>query len=87
MQAKRPSVRKYHVGRALESVAALNDVLHELTEKEVRHCLDLEAQSQRRKSIISILARRAARFNKQRFLKQLAEIYDAPYIVEDSEQC
>lgn len=78
-------VRKFYVGRALESSAALNMVLHELTEKEIVHCLDLEASSQRRKSIISALARRLARLKRQELIQQLVEKYDAPYIVEDSE--
>jgi hypothetical protein len=80
-----PPIRKFYVGRALESVAALNDVLHDLTEHEVLHCITIEAESQRRKSMIVTLARRAARFNKQRFLKQLSEKFHAPYIVKDSE--
>lgn len=80
-----PPIRKFYVARALESVAALNDVLHDLTELEVMQCIKLEAETQRRKSILVTLSRRAARFNKQRFLKQLSEKFHAPCIIEDSE--
>jgi hypothetical protein len=77
--------RKFYVARALESVSSLNDVLDELEEQEVRRCLLLESQTRRRRSIIMILARRAVKLNKQRFLEQLAGEIDAPYILKDSE--
>lgn len=63
--------RPYYVGAALESVSSLVAVLSDLTETEIHHCIALEANSQRRKSILAPLVRRAARINKQRFLKEL----------------
>ncbi len=83
----RSPIRKFHTGRALESVSALVGILHELTEEEVHHCLRIEAGAQRRKAVIQMLVRRAVRFNRQRFLKQLMEKYDVPHILEDPEQC
>lgn len=85
MAKKQPSINKFNVGRALESAAALNEVLHQLTMEEVMTALGLEAASQRRRTIISTLARRAARLHRRVFIQQLSEKYDAPYIVEDSE--
>jgi hypothetical protein len=82
---KWPPIRKFMVARALESAATLNEILHQLTMKEIMKALDLEADSQRRRSIISTLARRAARLQRQEFIQQLSEKYDAPFIVEDSE--
>lgn len=83
--SKWPPIRKFMVARALDSAAALNEILHQLTMKEIMKALDLEAASQRRRSIISTLARRAARLYRQEFIQQLSEKYDAPFIVEDSE--
>lgn len=66
-------IRKWHVGQALKSAVLLAELLPQLTEDEVLHCLALEAQSCRRKSLMDSLINRAARFNKQRFVKQLKE--------------
>jgi hypothetical protein len=51
--------RKWHMSRALASVRALDSVVHELTIEEVQAALDLEAASQRRRSVIDRLIKRA----------------------------
>lgn len=66
------SVRKWYVGQALESFVRLNEVLAELTEEEVMACLDLEAATQRRRSVIDRLISRAIRLKEielQTFLR------------------
>lgn len=68
-------VRKWYVGQALESFVRLNEVISELTEEEVYACLDLEAATQRRTSIINRLISRAVRLNEISFNRQLQEKY------------
>jgi hypothetical protein len=77
-------IRKYEVARALDSVVSLAGVMDDLTEEEVLHCLEVESSSQRRKAVISALIRRAAKFNKQRYVQQLKEKYSVPSVIEDS---
>lgn len=69
------AIRKWHVGAALKSMAGLIDFLPELTEEEVLACLDLESQSDRRKSVIDRLIARAVRLNELAYAKQLGEKY------------
>ena len=68
-------VRKWYVGEALKSFVRLNEVLSELTEEEVVACLDLEAASQRRRSILDRLISRAVRLKEIEFNRQLKEKY------------
>lgn len=75
------SVRKWYVGEALRSVARLNEVLKELTEEEVDACLNLEAASQRRRSVLDRLVSRAVRLNEIKFNRQLKEKYYGPSAV------
>lgn len=80
---KWPPIRKFQVSRALESVVALAEVMDDLTEEEVLHCLEVESSSQRRKAIIDALIRRAVKFNKQRYVQQLKEKYSVPSVIEN----
>jgi hypothetical protein len=68
-----PSVFRMH--QALHSASQLNQVINDLTEAEVLACLDLEAASQRRESIISRLISRAVRLNEVSYQRQLKEKY------------
>lgn len=67
------AVRKFYVGQALQSFGSLNEVLQELTEKEVLACLRLEAASRRRRSILNRLISRAARLNEVSYVAKLKE--------------
>lgn len=69
------SVRKWYVGEALKSFARLNEVLAELTEEEVMACLDLEAATQRRRSVIDRLISRAIRLKEIELQTSLKEKY------------
>ena len=71
-------VRKWYIGEALKSFVRLNEVLSELTEEEVVACLDLEAASQRRRSILDRLISRAVRLREIEFNRQLKEKYHGP---------
>lgn len=66
---------KYKVTQALQSFVALNKVLDSLTEEEVLACLDLEAASQRRESVLNRLISRAVRLNEIKYASQLKEKY------------
>ena len=68
-------VRKWYIGEALKSFVRLNEVLSELTEEEVVACLDLEAASQRRRSVLDRLISRAVRLKEIEFNRQLKEKY------------
>ncbi len=72
-------VREWHVKRALESMVALADVAMGLTLDEVIHCLNLEATTRRRKSIITTLIRHAARIEKQQYIEYLKLTYLQPH--------
>ena len=68
-------VRKWYVGQALRSYKSLNEVVSELTESEVYAALNLEAATQRRRTIVDRLISRAARLNEVIFNRQLKEKY------------
>ena len=72
------AVRKWYIGEALKSFVRLNEVLSELTEEEVVTCLNLEAASQRRRSILDRLISRAVRLREIEFNRQLKEKYHGP---------
>ena len=67
------SVRKWQTSRALESYPALAEVINELTEEEVLHCLQLEAGTRRRRSLIDRLISRAVRIKEAEYSRQLKE--------------
>ena len=71
-------VRKWYIGEALKSFVRLNEVLSELTEEEIVACLDLEAASQRRRSVLDRLISRAVRLKEIEFNRQLKEKYYGP---------
>ena len=64
---------EWRVKRALESFRSLLDVVEQLTEEEVYHCLRLETESQRRQTVIDRLIAKAADYNRQTFVKTLKE--------------
>lgn len=68
-------VRKHYISAALENFAQLSKVLTELTEQEVYACLDLEAASQRRRTIIDRLISRAVRLNEITLNQKLKDKY------------
>lgn len=68
-------VRQWYIGRALDSLASLNEVLTDLTEREVIHALTLESKSRRRQTVIDRLIQRAVRLNEITYAKQLKEKY------------
>lgn len=67
------TVSKAQVGKALRSVASLNEVIAELTEEEVLAALQLESATQRRESVLNRLISRAARLNEIQYVSQLKE--------------
>ena len=72
-------VRKWHLDKALFSYRGLIEVLNELTAEEVHACLDLEAGTQRRRSVLDRLISRAVRLNEIKFNQSLQEkIYGTP---------
>lgn len=73
--ADSPPIRPWYVGQALGSVSQMHAVLHALTEAEVFACLELEAASQRRKSVLRRLIGRAVRLRAA----QLQQTYLAHY--------
>ena len=69
------SVRRDVVNQALESFLSLTAVLSELNEEEVLACLDLEAASLRRQSVIDRLISRAVRIRELAYSDSLKERY------------
>lgn len=65
----------WRVKRALESFRSLADVVDQLTEEEVHHCLQLEVETQRRKTIIDRLIAKATDLNSQSYIQSLQEKY------------
>lgn len=51
--------RPWYLNEALASVRRLDEIIGELTAEEVTACLDLEAATQRRRSVIDRLIKRA----------------------------
>lgn len=68
-------VRKWYIDQALQSFVRLNEVLSDLTEEEVLACLDLEAASSRRLSVIDRLISRAVRLKEIAYSTSLKEKY------------
>jgi len=67
------SVRSWIVAEALSSYGRLNELIQQLTEEEVLACLQLEAGSNRRATVIDRLISRAARLNELRYVTALKE--------------
>lgn len=71
----------WRTSRALDSYRSLLEVVEELTEEEVYFCLRLEAETQRRKTVLDRLVARAADLNRQTFIATLQEkIHGTPEI-------
>ena len=64
------ATRKWHMAHALTSVRALATVITDLTEEEVLAALDLESASQRRRSILERLIKRAIQLKTQSLLEK-----------------
>lgn len=68
-------VRKWYLNEALASVRRLAEVIDELTSAEITACLDLEASTQRRRSVIDRLIAQAVRLDGIQLNKRLQEKY------------
>lgn len=75
--------RKWYIDQALQSFLRLNEVLGDLTEAEVLACLNLEAASQRRRSVIDRLISRAVRLREIEYNRQLKEKFHGTPILEN----
>lgn len=73
--AGKTSIRKWHLAQATYSYTTLRTVINQLTLEEVLAALDLESQSQRRKSVLDRLIARASRLQEIEFTRQLKEKY------------
>lgn len=69
------AVRRFYIDQALKSFKCLTLTLDELTEEEVLACLNLEAGSRRRPSVLNRLISRAGRLQELRYTRQLKEKY------------
>lgn len=69
------ATRKWYIDQALTSFTSLNGVIEELSHEEVMACLDLEAASRRRPTVIKRLISRAVRLAEIETKRQLTEKY------------
>lgn len=65
--------RRFYIDLALSNFASLVAILPELTEQEVLKCLQIEASSYRRQSVLDRLISRAVRLNELSYNRQLKE--------------
>lgn len=72
------TVRRDVVNQALESFLGLTAILGELTEEEVLACLELEAASLRRQSVVDRLISRAVRLRELSYSNSLKERFSWP---------
>ena len=79
------SVRRWHIDQALRSFVDLNRVLGELTSEEVTACLEIEAGTRRRRSVIDRLISRAIRLAEINLSRQLKEKYHGTPRIENHE--
>ena len=70
------SVSQKKLGQLLASFSKMADALNELTEPEVLAALELEAASQRRRSVIDRLIKRAVRLNELKYQRHLKEKFN-----------
>ncbi len=70
--------RSWYIATALDSFKRLNEVLGKLTPEEIIACLELEASTQRRRSVLTRLISRAVRLNEIAFSNSLQEKFHAP---------
>lgn len=69
------SIRKWYLSEALVSYRRLLSVIDELTLAEVTACLDLEAATQRRRSVLDRLITKAIQLNVVSLTQALTEKY------------
>ena len=69
------SIRKWYLSEALVSYRRLLTVIDELTLAEVTACLDLEAATQRRRSVLDRLITKAIQLNVISLTQALTEKY------------
>ena len=77
------TVRRYYIDKALKSFFSLTQTLDELTEEEVLACLELEAGSRRRQSVLDRLISRAVRLNELSYNLKLKEKFHGTHPLED----
>ena len=78
--------RRYYIDRALSNFANLTTTLSELTEPEVLLCLELEAGSRRRRSVLDRLISRAVRLNELSYNRQLKEKFHGSHSLQDHDR-
>lgn len=72
-------IRKYYVDQALHSYDSLIAIMQQLTLDEVLLALSLEAETRRRKTIMSRLIGKAARLQGQTLTRELRKKYGKAY--------
>lgn len=72
------ATRRWHMSQALKSFRSLLTIIDELSEEEVLACLELEAASLRRTSVIDRLISRAVRLRELTYGAQLKEKFHGP---------
>lgn len=77
------TIRPGIVQRALESFQGLSSILGELSEAEVLACLELEAASLRRQSVIDRLISRAVRLRELSYVAYLKEKFHGTPVLEN----
>lgn len=80
------SPRRYYIDLALSSCANLATTLEKLTEPEVLLCLELEAGSRRRRSILDRLISRAVRLNELSYNIALKEKFHGTHPLQDHDR-
>lgn len=73
----------WNAARALDSFQALSASINGLTEQEVLACLEFEAATLRRKSVIDRLISRAARLHELIYVRQLKEKFHGTPVFEN----
>ena len=86
MSSAAPEIRQGMVSAALASFTTLNKVLPKLTEQEVHACLELEASTLRRRTVIDRLISRAVRLNELTYSSQLKEKFHGTHPVESPQR-
>lgn len=75
--------KKFRVSRTLESYEGLREQINNLNAEEVINCLDIEAATTRRPTVIKRLIARAVRLNEMTYRNQLMEKYHVPSSIEN----
>ena len=69
------STRRWYTSQALDSYRALDGVINDMTLEEITACLDLEAATKRRRSVIDRLITRAVKLSVIAITNRLQEKY------------